>query len=218
MLSSSKTLDVPYYTQPTSNTCQSTCLRMFATYLERHVLFQSTQGGTKDILAIWKEINTGSERPVKARNSYENMKWWLEKYFAPFKFEVRSTKSADEAMDKVVQYIDRGFPVMVSTNHNRTDGHIILVIGYSNFVRIRHVCSPEFFGRIRFTCHDPYGKFDPQLGSKLFGKKRWTGGLSLGQGGEVGPGKAVELGINGIRRNRSDRHSASTFYLVSGQI
>ncbi|MGD9853086.1 MAG: hypothetical protein AB7T38_17705 [Nitrospirales bacterium] len=52
--------------------------------------------------------------------------------------------------------MDRGYPVMVSTNHARTSGHIILAIGYETGTGIR---NPD----IKFICHDTYGKFDPQL-------------------------------------------------------
>jgi hypothetical protein len=59
---------------------------------------------------IWKEINEEASRPSNARNSYENFKWWLEKYFNPIKFEVKSSKNVDEAVQILVNYIDHGFP------------------------------------------------------------------------------------------------------------
>ncbi len=204
-----KILDVPYLSQPTDNTCQSTCLSMFAQYLEQK-LMKSTPAGGKAIGDIWTEINTGEERPVKGRNAYENMRWWLEKHFSPpLKFEVGSTRNADEAIASVVARVDRGYPVMVSTNHERTDGHIILVIGYEGFKA--GSCDPN----VQFVCHDPYGKFGPKLKSKLYGKRRFEQGMTLMAGGEVGPGKAVKYDYEGIRRIRSDKHSNGTYFLVS---
>ena len=206
---SGKLLDVPYLTQPTDNTCQSTCLSMFAQYLEQK-LMKSTPAGGKAIGDIWAEINTGDARPVKGRNAYENMRWWLEKHFSPpLKFEVASTRNPDEAIASVVARIDRGYPVMVSTNHERTDGHIILVIGYEGYKA--GMCDPN----VRFVCHDPYGKFGPKLKSKQFGKRRYDQGMTLMAGGEVGPGKAVRYDYDGIHRIRSDKHSNGTYFLVS---
>ncbi|MGH7304484.1 MAG: C39 family peptidase, partial [Candidatus Rokuibacteriota bacterium] len=112
----------------------------------------------------------------------------------------------------MVQYIDHGYPVMVSTNHSQTDGHIILVIGYENFDS--SMSSPS----VRFVCHDPYGKFNPALKSKLFGKRRFEGGTSLAEGGETGPGKGLRYDCDGIRRVRNDRHSSGTYFLVSAKL
>lgn len=47
-------LPVPYFVQPTHNTCQSTCLKMMAYYLEQFVLLQSRGGAALDILDIYK--------------------------------------------------------------------------------------------------------------------------------------------------------------------
>ena len=55
-LGSSRTavLPVPYFTQPTGITCQSTCLKMIATYLEQSVVRQSTW---------WCTIRTAASTP-----------------------------------------------------------------------------------------------------------------------------------------------------------
>ena len=112
----------------------------------------------------------------------------------------------------IVHYIDHGYPVMVSTNHSRTDGHIILVIGYENF-------EPSMSSRaVKFVCHDPYGKFNPGLKSKLFGKHRFDTGMSLATGGEIGPGKGLRYDYDAIRRVRNDKHSSGTYFLVSAQL
>jgi hypothetical protein len=202
-----KTLAVPYYIQPTPITCQSTCLKMYSKYLETKRAM-SNIGANKTIEDIWKEINTGTERPAQVRNSYTNMKWWLEKYFHPTKFEIKSTIDADNAIEQVATSIDRGYPVMVSTNHDRTAGHIILVIGYAGYAQNRG--NPN----VQFICHDPYGKFDPQLASRQYGKRRYESGMSLQTGGEFGPGKAIQYDYDGIRRIRQDKHSSGKFYLI----
>jgi len=181
---------------------------MYAHYLSGRLAMSSMALGLS-IPEIWKEINEGADRPSKARNSYQNMVWWLKKYFPNYKFTVKDTRNTDEAMDYAVNKINQGFPLMVSTNHSRTAGHIILVIGYKNYYA--NQSSP-----VEFMCHDPYGKFDPQLKSKLYGKKRYTGGMSLEGGGEVGPGKAVTYDYEGIRRIRTDKHSNGTYFLISG--
>lgn len=202
-----KALAVPYYAQPTPITCQSTCLKMYSKYLETKRSMSSI-GANKNIQDIWKEINSGTERPVQARNSYTNMKWWLDKYFHPTRFEIKSTMDPDDAIEQVVASINRGYPVMVSTNHDRTTGHIILIIGYSGYARYRS--NPN----IKFISHDPYGKFDPQLASQQYGKRRYEFGMSLQTGGETGPGRAVQYDYDGIRRIRKDKHSSGTFYLI----
>ncbi len=206
-----KILDVPYLTQPTPITCQSTCLKMYAKYLEQK-LQMSSLGAEKTVQEIWKEINEDPNRPSKVRNSYDNFSWWLQKYFGPRRFEVKSSRSVDEAIQLIVHYIDHGYPVMVSTNHSRTDGHIILVIGYENF-------EPAMSSRaVKFVCHDPYGKFNPGLKSKLFGKRRFDTGMSLATGGEIGPGKGLRYDYDAIRRVRHDKHSSGTYFLVSAQL
>lgn len=102
------------------------------------------------------------------RNSYGNMKWWLEKYFHPRKFHILNLVNVDDAIRQVIKHIDYGYPVMVSTNHARTSGHIILVIGYETSLG---VSTPD----VKFICHDPYGKFDPQLLSRQYGRNRYEG-------------------------------------------
>jgi hypothetical protein len=206
-LMSQQILDVPYYTQPTSNTCQSTCLKMYGEYLAKRSMQSSIVQGMS-INEIWEEINGSAERPSQIRNSYQNFVWWLKKYFAQYQFSIKETKNTPEAVNYVVQKIDEGFPVMVSTNHANSSGHIILVVGYRN--------KQEYLNSaLEFICHDPYGKFNPQLGSDLYGGKRYTQGISLFQGGEVGPGKAVIYNYEGIQRIRSDKHSSGTFFLIA---
>ena len=201
-------LPVPYLSQPTNNTCQSTCLKMYGMYLANRI-GMSSPVQAMSITDIWKEINRSADRPSKLRNSYENMVWWLNQHFPHYAFAVQSTRNTDEAMSVVVGKIDAGFPVMVSTNHANTAGHIILVIGYTGVLRLQSSGA-------KFVCHDPYGKFNPQVGSPLHGNRRYEGGSSLASGGEEGPGKAVVYDANGIRRIRADKHSNGTYFLIAG--
>lgn len=201
-------LNVPYLTQPTPITCQSTCLKMYGLYLSNMLAMSSVIQGMQ-VSDIWKEINESEGRPSRDRNSYQNMVWWLNKHFPSYKFVVKTTRNTDEAMSYVVNSIDIGFPVMISTNHERTDGHIILVIGYTGSETGK--CT-----NVKFICHDPYGKFNPQMLSNQFGKNRYEGGATLMNGGEIGPGKSVMYDYDGIRRIRSDKHSAGTYFLISG--
>ena|SRR2546422_6004986 len=176
----SRVVPVPYFAQPTGITCQSTCLKMMATYLEQSVVMQSTGAADRDILEIWKDINEDPKRPVKVRNAHKNMKWWLERHFPTLIFDYSQTNDEARALESMVRFIDGGFPVMVAVSHINVEGHIILVVGYDNYVP--YVSSLDF----KIVVHDPYGSFDPSLKSKLFGNKRWEGGRSLMSGRRAG--------------------------------
>ncbi len=61
-------LPVPYWAQPTIKTCQSTCIKMMATYFERNGIRTSPPFPTAlnlNIMKIYDEINTSEHRPVK---------------------------------------------------------------------------------------------------------------------------------------------------------
>jgi hypothetical protein len=198
-------LDVPYFTQPTPITCQSTCLKMMALYYDRRLGQVPLQ---RDILEIWKAINTSDDRPSTIRNSYQNMVWWLNREFPSLSFGVSRTGDAHTARKHILDALDARAPVMVSTNHARTAGHIILVIGYLGMTTTEGA---------EFVCHDPYGRFDPQVDSKLYGRRRFEGGTCVG-GGETGPGMAVLYDIDGIRRIRADKHSTGVFFMISAGV
>jgi hypothetical protein len=204
----SRQLDVPYFAQPTGITCQSTVLKMFAAYLEQVVLLQSTGAAERAITDIWKDLNEDSKRPVKARNAHANMKWWLERRFR-FRFEYTQTQDEARAVEDIVGFVDGGFPVLMSVSHARVAGHIILVIGYSNYTP--GMSSTDF----ELIVHDPYGAFDPTLLSRLFGTRRWVGGSSLIGGGESGPGRANRLPIHAVSRRRAGDSRAGIYYLLS---
>ena len=208
-MAASKTLSVPYFTQPTPITCQSTVLKMFATYLENEVVHQTTGAAARPIPDIWKDINEDPKRPVKVRNAHANMKWWLGKYFPRLRFEYIQTSQEDQAITAIVRFIDGGFPVLMSVSHARVAGHIILVTGYENY---RPGMSSADFALI---VHDPYGRFDPSLLSTLFGKQRWVGGMSLKTGGQQGPGQSNRVTIDAASRRRAGDASAGTYYLLS---
>ena len=204
-----KTLNVPYFAQPTGITCQSTVLKMFAQYLENNVVLQSTGAGACEIQDIWKTINQGDGRPSKLRNAHANMKWWLEQRFPRINFEYSTERMQAAVVDKIVSYVDRGFPVLVAVSHIRVEGHIILVVGYEGY--LTNACSGDF----RLIVNDPYGAFDPSLSSKLFGQRRFEGGASLMSGGQKGPGKEVKLSVDAINRHRPGDAYLGTYYMLS---
>lgn len=210
-------LPVPYYTQPTGTTCQATCLKMVAQYLDK---VTGVPPQPRDPEEIKKIINGDSNRPEKRyRNHYENMKWWFEqRYSSDFAFHREQTLDEARATEIVVRVIDDGFPLLVSTNHANVEGHVIVVIGYEAAASgapedVAHLAGGV--GTTSFVCHDPYGAFDPSLGSKLWGKRRFDFGYSQPDGvGESGAGAAVQLDAAGIRRIRNDQHSPNMFYFL----
>jgi peptidase C39-like protein len=205
----SKTLPVPYFTQPTGVTCQSTVLKMMAAYIEQNVLFQSTGAAARNIQDIWKDVNQDPKRPVKFKNAHANMKWWLEQHFPSLTFEYTQTTHEDRALESIVRAIDLGFPVLVSVSHERVEGHIILVIGYRNY-------TPRFSSEdFALVVHDPYGRFDPALLSTMFGAKRYVGGASLMTGSELGPGRSNHVPLPAASRRRAGDAQSGTYYLLS---
>ena len=208
----SRILNVPYFAQPTYNTCQSTCLKMMASYLEQAMVFQSTGAGTREILDIWKDINESKDRPVKARNAHANMKWWLERHFPSLHFEYHTIMDEARACEKVIELINFGKPVLMSVSHARSDGHIILVVGYENYIPL--MSTADF----HLVVHDPNGKFDPSLKSSMYGDKgKRVGGKSLMSGGEAGPGQNCLLHMTGVSRQRIKDERRGTYYLLSAR-
>jgi hypothetical protein len=136
------------------------------------------------------------------------MKWWLEQHFPSLAFQYTPFTSEVLALESIVQSIDSDFPVLVSVSHARVAGHIILVIGYENY--LPKLSSGDF----HLVVHDPYGKFDPVLLSNLYGGKRWVGGMSMTSGGEKGPGAGVRLPVPGVGRQRTGDSQRGTYYLL----
>lgn len=209
--SRSKILPVPYFAQPTGITCQSTCLKMMATYLEQYIVRQSTGAGARDILNIWKDVNESKDRPSQVRNAHTNLKWWLERHFPSIQFEYSTMAVETRVIEKVVDYIDKGIPVLMSVSHARVAGHIVLAVGYENYQPL--TSTPDF----HLVVHDPYGRFDPSLLSNTYGGKRWDGGMSLVSGGQRGPGQNCRLPLTGVGRQRSGDTNRGTYYLLSGK-
>jgi hypothetical protein len=209
MNGATRILPVPYFTQPTGITCQSTVLKMFASYLEKFVVLQSTGAGERAVQNIWRDINVDATRPSKMRNAHANMKWWLEKHFPSLRFQYIQTRDETQAIENIVRFINGGFPVLVAVSHINVQGHIILVTGYENY--IAYSSSVDF----KLVVHDPYGQFDPSLKSKLFGKRRWDGGASLLGGGERAPGMGTKLPIDAVDRHRPGDANFGNYYLLS---
>ena len=205
----SKILSVDFYTQPTDNTCQSTCLKMMSSYLEGGDGANPGPAASLNPGDIYQSINHDSARPDKVNtNAHKNMIWWLKQRFPALNFKEIITKDDTQATEAIVNAIDRDSPVMVGVSHARVPGHIILVIGYMNYRPLQ--CSADF----GVVVHDPYGKFDPSLSSKLYGSRRFDGGASLVRGGENGPGKSVVLPIASVSRQRSGDASRGAYFLI----
>lgn len=204
-------LPVPYFVQPNDYTCQSTVLKMMASYLERSVVRQSTGAGERGILDIWKEVNESPKRPSKVRNAHSNMKWWLEQHFPSLRFEYLTLNDEVRTLDKVVEFIDARMPVLVSVSHARVAGHIILVVGYENYMPMASTAGFDL------VVHDPYGRFDPSLVSKAYGRMRWLGGSSLVGGSETGPGQSCRLSMSAVGRQRKGDAQRGTYYLLSAR-
>ena len=206
----SKILSVDFYTQPTDNTCQSTCLKMVASYLWASNGSNPGPAAELNPVDIYQTINhCDPGRPDKVNtNSHRNMMWWLQNRFPTLNFKEIITSDDTQATDVIVNSIDHNSPVMVGVSHARVPGHIILVIGYVNYRPFQ--CSADF----GVVVHDPYGKFDPSLSSKLYGARRFDGGASLVAGGEAGPGKSVILPITSVSRQRAGDTSRGTYFLI----
>ena len=210
MAGTSKILPVPYLVQPDSTWCQSTVLKMMAMYIEGEVLKASYGGADQQIGAIWKEINLSPNRPVQVRNAHKNMLWWLEKrYHPPLNFEYIQTHFIDSAISAVIRFIDAGFPVLAAVSHQAVQGHIILIVGYEGYEAM--ACSAD----LHFVIHDPYGRFDPSLTHRMFGRNRWVGGASLASGGEKGPGEFNRVPICSVGRQREGDGARGNFYFIS---
>ena len=190
-----KILDVPYKTQPTNNTCQATCLKMYSMFMKDKLIYGFQND--KSIGDIYYEINRGVGRPLEAINAWSNFVWWLNKEANSSMFDLKQAADKNEAAAHIINSINNGFPVMLSTNHMRTAGHIILVIGYKDNVSI-----PSNVGNsLQFICHDPFGAFHPSLLSEYYGKKRYALGACNIDGSEEGAGKGVLLDLDCIFRS-----------------
>jgi hypothetical protein len=210
-----KILPVPYFHQPTDNTCQSTCLKMMAAYLEQFVVSQSTDGRAVDAdeLQIYKQINESTDRPAKSGlNSHANMKWWLERRFPSLIFDYRVLTDEGTVGTTIVHSINSGMPVLMSVSHARVGGHIVLVVGYENYVP--NMSSHDF----HLVVHDPFGKFDPTLLSAVYGKRRMEGGMTLMQGGERAPGYSCRVPITSVGRQKKGDDRLGKYYLLSAHV
>lgn len=199
----SKVLEVPYKTQPNSYSCQSTCLKMMA-------MFHNMSGtNNKTVQSIYKEINEGEARPVKQKNAWKNMVWWLNSNDDTPSYTLLKTKNEAEAIEHIVKCINNDSPVIMSTNNFKTKGHLVLIVGYTNYVP--NQSNPNF----KLISHDPYGKFFPELHSNLYGSKRYDFGMSLPDGSEDGVGKGVEITPTSLRRFRDDKHHTDYFVMIA---
>jgi hypothetical protein len=109
----------------------------------------------------------------------------------------------------VITFTDAGFPVLAAVSHQAVQGHIILIVGYEGYEAM--ACSSG----LRFVIHDPYGRFDPSLAHRMFGRNRWVGGASLVAGGEKGPGESNRVPVASVGRQREGGGVRGNFYFIS---
>jgi len=204
-----KVLPVPYFIQPDPTWCQSTVLKMMATYIENKVLMASCGGADREIKDIWTDINTGTARPERIRNSLGNMKWWLQRHYPMLKFSYTEINRENVALELLIKLINGGFHVLTSVSHAGTHGHIILVVGYENYLPMM---SSESFNLV---IHEPYARFDPSLKHRIFGKHRFDGAQSVKSGGEAGPGSFDRIPITSASRRRPGDVSYGTYRFIS---
>jgi hypothetical protein len=181
-------------------------------YLERMSSSPAGAIGTTNITDIKTAVNKGVGRPDTTHtNSHLNFKWWLEQRFPKLKFDLIWVNE-EIAGPKIVGYIDRGSPVLMAVSHARVEGHIMLTIGYENYVP--GVSSEDF----QLVVHDPYGAFHPTLHRKDYGANRWAGGSSLASGGEIGPGQSCHLPLTAMSRQRTGDKAFGTFTLLAARL
>lgn len=208
-------LSVPYFIQPDGSSCQSTVLKMMASYIDKK-RGQPTQG--RVISQIKTAVNGDPRRPDKAAlNAWKNFHWWLQNEFGDMTFQMDTTPHVVNAVTVVRRSIDKGWPVLVSTNRNMNNsGHIILVVGVmrlENGVLVEPLPGPVNQPFV-FVCHDPYGRFGRQFFSSdtRWGAGRYDmpGGYSSSDG-QIGPGMYVGYTLDGIGR------SEGTFLLIRAE-
>lgn len=142
-------------------------------------------------------------------NHHANIKWWLERRFPSLHFDYQVLTDESIVGEKIVQYINGGMPVLMSVSHARVAGHIVLVVGYEHYIPM--ASSADF----HIVVHDPYGKFDPTLLSAIYGTRRLEGGMSLAEGGQLGPGHNCRLPISSVGRQRKGDDRLGKYYLIS---
>ena len=207
VVAKSKILDVPYKVQPNEKTCQSTCLKMLSMYF-------NVPGKEENIENIYDKVNKSPKRPDKTPctvkngdercvNAWENIVWWWNSEAIVNTSQIRmknsTTRDPIEAIEKIVENIDADKPLMMSvTNKNARAGHLVLVIGYTEY--LPNQSNPNF----KLICHDPYGRFFPELTSELHGEKRYDYGYSKMDGSEFGPGAGVEISIESLKKFNKD--------------
>lgn len=221
-------LKVPYYTQKNGYTCQSACLKMMAEYFDGRLNLKLPRRQIQDIYNQMKEDYSSPE----AWQSFIN--WLKEHYGDHIEFSMTTTSDQKLAIENIRNALMLGFPVLCSTNHANSGGHIILVVGMvqdniTSSLPTKEPTQPSFYKisnsfptkdpiqpKYWFICHDPYGTFNPIISDNRFGEKRFDGGSCLLSGGENAPGKAVRYDLQGIKRAREDRHSSNVFLLIRG--
>lgn len=74
MATRSRLLRVPYFTQPTENSCQSTVLKMFSTNLEREILKSDNGAIALEPVDVYKTIDS-SPKQAQLREQSRKVIW-----------------------------------------------------------------------------------------------------------------------------------------------
>lgn len=212
-------LKVPYFPQPDNVHCQATCMKMMSTYLDSLL---GRPRSDRDIFSIKTTINSSANRPDKRfKNSWTNMKWWLDGEFkGKFRFELYQKSDAAESHRRIVESIRQKLPAMLSTQHGTINGHVILAVGVVTEIG-SNIYSDAVADGSRdscvYVCHDPYGASDPAGRQSLrYGKRRFEGGMTYVDPGmgAAGPGRNVYYPPDNIQKVIKIDGSPQTFYIL----
>lgn len=216
----SKILNVPYKVQPNSNTCQSTCLKMMA-------MFSNVPGKNQSIEDIYNTVNKDQDRPEKVPctndssgkekcpNRWGNIVWWWNDKAVVNSTQPTmksfTTEDPTKAIEHIISNLDNNKPLIMSvTNEHAKSGHLVLVLGYKDY--LANQSHPDF----RIVCHDPNGKFFPELSSELHSGLRHLEGYTNVSGSEMGPGAGVEITIDSLKKinKKSDGECYFAFFVL----
>jgi hypothetical protein len=217
-------LQVPCYIQTENFWCQSTCLLMIVDFINS----RTTAVPRPAIQRIFRELNAAPpparrpgrpQRPSNQRNAWVNFAWWLNissDYRWTFENRPRSPAAPFDAM--IRRSIERGLPVLVGVSHERTPGHVILIVGYED---IQFELAGAAVQDVWFVCHDPFGDKDrPRYwgDERVRGKGearitirgRWAGEAGMlptySFPGQEGPGKGVLYSRLGVSRALNEQY------------
>jgi hypothetical protein len=189
-------LRVPYYKQPNGYTCQSTCLKMFAAYLEQKkgiTIYEDKEKTTTikasqlGIMKIWKEINKDPDRyqiydwrskPL-GRGGSKGMEITVIKrkhrnYWNNFVWWLENHCSGldfEIDVEKDTTKAANRFKKYIDEGYPVMVGTTNTTAGHIILVigyAIEDTSSPLDVTKMAFICHDPYGKYSFNVEKKIW--------------------------------------------------